>query len=216
MLLVTQAAGSRKLLTEEEMRLAAGISVDDDRQDAALAVLNDRISAEIVRACRIAVANGGEPTLRQETLLERFQLEPGCTGPLILARRHDVEIISVTVDGAALTPADWEVHSEAGLLARMRGEQDSIWTGRVVKVSYRAGFAVVPAELTGAASDMVRLRRSEASRDPLAKRERVDVDGVEAIETEYWVNMAGTAAEAGTLPAEILARLGRFNNRVRS
>lgn len=216
MLQVTQPAAERRLLTVEEMRLAAGLAASDASQDPALARLNDRISAEIVEACRIAVGNGAEPTLRQETLQERFHLDRDHRGPLILARRHNVEIVSVTIDGIALAPGDWEVQSEAGLLVRMRGDEETRWTGRVVKTGYHAGFADVPPDLVGTASDLVRLRRSEGGRDPLAKRERVDVDGIEAIETEYWVNMAGSSAAAGSLPAEILARLSRYINRLRS
>lgn len=216
MLLVTQAAGDRKLLTTEQMRLAAGLAADDASQDSALALLNARISAEIVEACRIAIGNGAEPTLRREALLERFRLGRDERGPLILARRHNVEILSVVIDGVALTPDDWLVDSESGLLARLRSGVECEWTGTTGLVAYRAGFEDVPPDLVGTASDLVRLRRSEVSRDPLAKRERVDVDGIDAIETEYWISVVGSSASTGPVPPELLQRLSRYVNRTRS
>lgn len=216
MLLVTQPADERRLLSAQEMRLAAGLAASDASQDAALAVLNARISAEIVEACRIAIGNGAEPTLRLETLQERFRLGRDDRGPLILARRHNVAIISVTVDGVALAAEDWLLDSEAGLLTRLRGGHESGWTGTIVLVTYQAGFTDVPPDLVGVASDLVRLRRSEVARDPLTKRERVDVAGIEQIETEYWVSAAGASASSGPVPPELLQRLSRYVNRTRS
>lgn len=216
MLLVTQPADERRLLSTEEMRLATGLATSDASQDAALAMLNARISAEIVEACRIAIGNGAEPTLRRETLQERFRLERDDHGPLVLARRHNVEIVSVTVDGVALAAGDWLLDSEAGLLTRLRCGLESRWTGSIVLVNYHAGFTDVPPDLVGAASDLVRLRRSEVARDPLTKRERVDVAGIEQIETEYWVSAAGASASSGPVPPELTQRLSRYVNRTRS
>lgn len=56
----------------------------------------------------------------------------------------------------------------------------------------------------------MRLRLSESSRDPLVKSQRVEVDGVETVETGFWVNAGGSSS--GPAPADILAKLSRFTN----
>lgn len=210
MLTVTTPAGDLKLLSAEQMRLAAGLTAADTSRDDELDILNLRVSADITDACRVAIANGGEPTLKQETLSEAFR---GCQrGPLILSRRHNVEIVSAVADGETLAADRYEVEGEAGLLWRLSGDSEAAWTERKIVVAYKAGFADIPAVLVGAASDLVRLRLSESSRDPLVKSHRVDVTGVEEIETQFWVNAPGSSLAAGPVPAEILAMLSRFTN----
>ncbi len=217
-LVVIEAAADPKLLTIEQMRAAAGLDDDDTSQDAALTALNARISADIHDACRIAVASGHEPTLRQETLRETFR--PSCItsarrrppAPIILARRHEVEIVSIEAGGVTLAESDYELDNESGLIWRATDGQHQYWTGSPVTVTYKAGFAETPAVLANAALDMVRLRRSETERDPLVKKTVVDVDGVERLETEFWVTAGGSAQTLSTLPPVISASLRRFYN----
>lgn len=213
MLTVTTPASDLKLLSTEQMRAAAGLAADDSSRDAELAILNARISAEITDACRIAVANGKEPTLRQETLSEDFR---GCRrGPLVLSRRHNVEIVSVTADGLSLAVDDYEIEAEAGLLHRLCGDRRFCWPEAKTIVVYKAGFATVPPALIGAAGDLIRFRRSELERDPLARSERVKTEGVDEVAVEYWVNAvtSGSAAALGTsIPPNVAASLARYRN----
>lgn len=209
MLLVTVPAADTRLMDVEQMRLAAGLQATDNSRDAELNFLNLRVSADVTDACRVAIANGGEPTLKQETLSQVFR---GCLrGPLILARRHNVEVASVVADGEPLAVEAYEVEGEAGLLWRLCDGAHGSWTERKIVVTYKAGFAEVPAALVGAASDLVRLRLSEFSRDPLVKSQRIEVDGVDTVETGFWVN-AGGSSSSGPVPADILAKLSRFTN----
>lgn len=213
MLIVTAAAVDPLLMTAAQMRAAAGVADSDTSKDAALALLNARISAEIYAACGIIISDDAkEPTIRQETLTETFR---GHRSPLILSRRHNVEIVSVTVGGASISPDEYEVESEAGLLHRLQGDRRCCWRGTPVVVVYKAGFATVPPGLVGAASDLIRFRRSELERDPLVKSERVKVDGVDEVETGYWVNsvMSGSAVSPGApIPPNVMAALSRFRN----
>ena len=214
MLTVTAAATDPLLMTAEQMRVAAGLTAADTTQDVALALLNARISAEVYDFAGIAVGdNGKEPTLRQETLTETFRCP--ASGPLILSRRHHVEIVSVKVDGETLAFGDYEIDAEPGLLNRVVGHRISNWSGGQIEVIYKAGFATVPPALIGAASDLIRFRRSEVERDPLVRSQRVRVDGVDEVQTDYWVNSvtSGAASSSGaSIPPNVAAALSRFVN----
>ena len=89
---VTTAATSLQLLSDVELRAAAGVSGTD--QDDVLAAEGLRVAAAITMACNVAVGAGGEPTLLQETLEETFWSVRGDN--LILSRRHNVELLSIT------------------------------------------------------------------------------------------------------------------------
>lgn len=214
MLIVTTHATDPLLMTDEQMRLAAGLAADDTSQDAALALLNARISAEIYDYAGVAIGdNGKEPTLRQETLTETFRCPP--SGPLILSRRHNVEIVSVAIDGETLDPTGYEVEAESGLLNRVVDQHLSRWRGSLITVAYKAGFVTVPPALVGAASDLIRFRRSEVERDPLVRSSRIRVDGIDEVQTDYWVNSvtSGSASSTGvSIPPNVAAALTRFVN----
>lgn len=214
MLIVTEPATDPLLMTVEQMRAAAGLAADDVSHDEALAPLNARISAEVYDFAGIAIADSGnEPTLRQETLTETFRCPSN--GPLVLSRRHNVEIVSVTVDGEALDAVGYEVEAESGLLHRIVGQHLSCWRGSLITVDYKAGFATVPPALIGAASDLIRFRRSEVERDPLVRSQRVKVDGVDEVQTDYWVNSVtsgSVSASGAAIPPNVAAALSRFVN----
>ena len=199
----------------EAIRTAAGLAADDGSRDDELTEFGKRVSAEIVEACRIAVGEGedeaAEPTLRRETVKETF-----CGGGrevLVLARRHHVKILGVTEDGRPVTLDARALRSEPGLLYRWIDGHHSFWTAREIIVEYEAGFETVPFSLAGVVVDLVRLRLSQASIDPLVKSTRVEIVDVETVQTDRWVG-ATPGADATGLPPEFLARLGRFFNPV--
>lgn len=218
MLTVTAPAPDTKLLTPEQMRLAYGLAANDSSQDTNLAVLNVQISAAISQSCRIAHANGGEPTLKRETLRQLVRCPR--SGPIVLARRHKVEIVSVHVDDAIdpLDPDLYEVEEEGGLLHRLDESGNRIcWTGCKIVIVYKAGFAAdaIPADIVAVATDVIRLRKSEAARDPLVRRQSVRVDGVDEVSQDFWVNATSAGSPSftgGPIPAEYAARLERYMN----
>lgn len=212
MLTVTMKATDPWLLTIEQAREAAGLAVDDASQDAVLDILRATASAQIFDALNIAVGAGGEPTIRRETLTETLRLSSAY--PIVLKRRHNVVVTSVTGWPGIGSAADYVVDAEAGIIRPAEIGCNSATRSSPVVVVYQAGFETVPPVLVAAASDMIRLRRSAAERDPLVKKEVVDVDGVDRVETEFWVTAAGASAQTQPVPPSILATLKRFRNSV--
>lgn len=199
-ILVTSEAADKNLLSAEQLDAAAGAS--------ATAELNARVTADICAACGVAIDGAKVPTLRRETVAEwLFDVN---ARTIVLSRRHAVTITSVVADGETLDADTYALNPESGILTRRNG---SVFSGDEVVVTYASGFATVPADLIGVASDLARLRVAEASRDMLVKREVVDIPNVERRELEYWVTMGGTSsARSSTLPPELLARLSRYMN----
>lgn len=213
---IVEPAEDLSLVAITALRAAAGLQPGDTSRDAEMKALGDRISAEIVEACRIATGEGtdgagAEPTLRREKLTETFT---GCGQEvLILSRRHNVKIDSVTENGTAVTLDARSLRSESGLLYRWVDGSWSCWTAREIVVVYEAGFEEVPFSLAGVAVDLARLRLSEGSIDPLVKSTRVEVVDIETVQTDRWVGSTPGTAETG-IPVEIMARLSRFINPV--
>jgi len=210
-LVVSNPASDTSLAPIEALRAAAGVSTADTSRDVELVALGERISAEIVEACRIAVGEGAEPTLRKEELTETFS--GCCDDVLILSRRHNVKITSVTENGMAVTVDARGLRSEAGLLERWVNGQRSRWSASEVVVVYDAGFETSPASLVGVVTDLARIRLSQAAADPLVKSTRIEVADVDTVQTDRWVGSVPGTGETG-LPAEIMARLARFINPV--
>ncbi len=212
---IVEPADELLLAPIEAIRTAAGLAAGDESRDDELTEFGKRVSAEIVEACRIAVGDGedepAEPTLRRETVKETFS--GAGREVLVLARRHQVKILNVTEDGKAVTLDPRALRSEPGLLYRWIDGHQSFWTAREIVVEYEAGFETVPFSLAGVVVDLVRLRLSQASIDPLVKSTRVEIADVETVQTDRWVG-ATPGADATGLPPEFLARLGRFFNPV--
>lgn len=206
MLKVVSPADSLLLVDIARLRLAAGLAISDAARDAELQLLGLRLSAEIVQACRVATANGGEPTLRRETLEETFRVPR--TSALLLSRRHQVEIASITVGGALVPGHLYWVDEESGVVRRVCG---SGWYTGVITVTYAAGFDTVPDDLAGAVADLAKYRLSEASRDPLVRGESSEVPGVMTERTDYWVGSV-PGQKSGSLPASVSSQLRRYKN----
>lgn len=195
MLLVTEPAEDLQLLTEEELRVAAGLEPDDDSQDAALATYGLRAASALAGACGVSKAGydaslaplrGEAPrTLLAETLVQTFRVRPDCQyRTLFLARWPVLEIISVAEDTTELSTGDWEIDIPEGSLTRISGNETLWWPcGRVI-VEYAAGYDTVPDDLKGYASKLVGLYWSSEGQDPNEKS--VDIPGV--ISIDRWVD----------------------------
>lgn len=208
-LTVTTPANDLALLSIEELRATAGVS--DDSRDIELTALGLSIAASIMSECNIAVGIGGEPTLLQETLSETFYSPRGCE--LILSRRHNVAIASVTEDDALLVVNDdYLVNPESGLLSRQSSAYPSHWCARTVVVVYQAGFATVPADLKQAATDFFRATLAERSRDPFVKSKSVEAPGILSESTDYWVGSVPGQTSEGPVPDIVSGQLKRYRN----
>ena len=213
MLIVTEPAEDLQLLTEEELRVAAGLEPDDDSQDAALAVHGLRVASALAGACGVAKAGydvsllplrGEAPrTLKAETLVQTFRVTPGYQyGSLFLARWPVLEIVSVTADTTGLTTDDWELDIPMGSLTRVSGNGTLYWPcGRVI-VEYAAGYDTIPEDLKGYASRLVGWYSQTTGSDPTEKH--VEIPGV--ITIDRWVDQSATDS---LMPEDITAGLVR-------
>jgi hypothetical protein len=207
-LVITTPASDLSLLTAAERRTAAGVTgMDYDTELAAMELL---AAATIMDECNIAVGAGAEPTLKKETLTETFRnVTADC---LLLARRHEVTITSVTIDGVVLETSEYEVNPESGILRRLDGLFYVPWYAMTAIVVYQAGFTTVPAVLKGAASAALQSIWSRSRRDPAVKAQEIDVEGIDRVRTDYWVGTVPGQADFGTLPDFVIAQLKRFRN----
>lgn len=210
MLEIVSPAADPNLLTVAEARVVVGLQPSDASQDEALAKLVARASADIYSACRVVRGQGGPRTLRQEVVRETRFFSGG--EKLVLARRHEVTLAGITIAGSAIAAAGCIVEGDAGLVSRAFGARLQSWPAGLAVIEYEAGFDEVPSDLVGVAADLLKLYRSIETRDPLLKSERVDIDGVEQIERQYWVGGLGSPSTAAPLPAEMIARLAPYRN----
>lgn len=209
-LTITTPATEIDLMTIEEMRAAAGVS--DGSQDLLLRALAAGISADIMAECNIVVGLGAEPTLFTETLTETFYDWPA-RGDLVLGRRHNVAVTSVTIDDALTASDEYVVQAEHGILSRLAG----YWSGSPIVVVYTAGFAAAPAGLKSVALELFSSRYSESQRDDFVKSETIEIPGVETKRRDYWVgNVPGQSSDEGPIPGVLSGRLKRFKNLERS
>lgn len=202
MLTVTTAAEDLQLLTIEELRAAAGVT--GNAADAALTAIGLQIAHVIAAACGVVPGGTTPPTLRQEVLEEAFRLR-SCTDGLWLARRPVVSVASVVEAGITLDAEAYE--SDGGRLDRLSSGAETTWPAGRIVVAYTAGWATVPDDLKLAAGKMVALTRSQATRDPLARSERIRTEGVEEIQTDYWVGPINAAA----LPSDVVDLLRPYD-----
>jgi hypothetical protein len=206
---VTSAATDLALLSDQQLRLAAGLAAEDASQDAALSALGLAVAADIATACNVASSGVTQATLRSEAVSDTYW--PGNRSDvLVLSRRFVTAIASVVEDGTTLTVStDYWLDAAAGILHRISSDYPRAWCAAKIIVTYTAGFATVPGDLKGAATDLIQTRLSEQSRDPLLRSLQVNIPDVEERRMDYWVDTTGST---GVVPDDVLARLSRFRN----
>ncbi len=207
---VVTLATDPNILTMDQMRLAAGLAADDPSQDAVLAELRKRVTADIVAACGVRWDGVHVATLRRETVRETFRTD-GCDGVIFLARRFVADVVSISEAGTMLMPSDIDLDGEAGLIERISGHCTLHWRRGTIAVEYAAGFDAVPADLVGAAMDLVRIRLSSDSSDPLERGRTVTVEDIETLRIDRWVGST-PGSSSGPVPADIASRLSRYMN----
>lgn len=219
MLTVTEPAADLQLLSEEELRVAAGLDPDDDSQDEALAIYGLQAASALAAACGVASAGydaslasvplrGAAPrTFHAETLVETLRVRPGYQySALYLARWPVLSIISVTAAGTGLTTGDWDLDIPAGALLRISGNETLWWPCGVVTIEYEAGYDEIPADLKGYCASLVSLYQTNVGSDPNEKS--VDIPGV--IKIDRWVDQSKTDS---IVPDDIMSGLARSGYR---
>lgn len=213
-LTVTTPAADLQLLTDEELRIAAGLDAADTTHDAALATWGLQAASALAGACGIAKAGydvslaplrGEAPvTFKAETLVQTFRIPQGfVTDKLLLARWPVLAVTSVTVDATELTVDDYEIDIPLSSLRRVSGNGTLCWPAGRVIVQYEAGFDdPLPADLKGYAARLTGLYYASDGADPLERR--IEIPGVMTV--ERWVDTATTDM---LVPEDILTGLAR-------
>lgn len=214
MLTITEAASDLQLLSQEELRVAAGLESSDSSADDALAVLGLRAAAALAAACGVTrggydasyLANspplrGEAPrTLKAETVSETFRFRSHY-GSIYLARRPVLAISMVTEDSSELGVDDFEYDVPQGALMRVSGDSLIQWAMGRITVVYEAGYETIPEDLKGFAAQLVSLYYQSEGDDPNVKHE--EIPGV--ISIDRWVD---TKAD-NIVPDDIMAGLIR-------
>lgn len=195
---VTTAATVRALTTLE--RVKTELSIMDNASDALLRSKIREASSDI---------NARAWADPYETLTQTFW-NVDCEEYLILRRRPNVSITSVTVDDVATTY--YRVDAETGQLYCLDANgYPTPWVScKSIVVVYAAGYimpgqsgANLEAPLEAAAIELMQSYWMSRGRDPLIRSE--DVPGLGAV--TYWV---GAIGESGELPPSVESRIAPF------
>lgn len=206
---VVTPATDLTLLTAEQLRIAAGLSDDDDSKDITLTPLGLQIASEIATAAKVASAGGNPITLRSETCRATFYLHRHREN-LVLPRRFVSSVTSVVENGMTLAETDYIVKGEAGMLRRLHSDCPSWWCSGKTVVDFVCGFATIEDDLRGGAMDLIQVRLSETSRDPLIKSISTNVPELEDRKVDYWVGGAPNSDGYGSLPDSVAKKLSRY------
>jgi hypothetical protein len=161
MLTIVTANTDRLLLTRAE--IAAVVSETDG---AKLDALNARVSALIVKACRVPSAGATPPTLRLEDVSDTYRLK-STQKELILSRRPVVTIASLVENSVTLTEGtDFECDTSAGLLYRLSSDCRICWPWGLIVATYNAGWQTVPQDLKELTCKLATMIAAETGRDP--------------------------------------------------
>ena len=156
------------LITLDDLKLELGIT--GTTENAALQARITRLSKQIAEYCdRILALIEVEETFafnasnRLCPQARSFGTSPQPI-PLVLMQYPVTEITSLTRDGTAIDPAEYDLNSASGLLWPRSG----LWAGRIV-ANYSGGYDLpegAPATLQSAVIEAVRQRRAYSGRDP--------------------------------------------------
>lgn len=195
---ITTAATVTALTTLE--RVKAELSITDNASDVLL-------RAKIREATSDINARAWADPL--ETLTETFW-NVGCEEYLILRRRPNVAMTSVTVDDVATT--DYRLDAETGQLYCLDASgYPTFWSAcKSIVVVYAAGYTMpgqtnanLEPALEAAAIELLQSYWMSRGRDPLIRSE--DVPGLGSV--TYWV---GAVGESGELPPSVESRIAPF------
>jgi hypothetical protein len=173
---------------------------------------DDAWLATIISAQSAAIASHCRRTFGRASYGETFPA-PKATGGysrpvqrVVLSVVPVANVASITEDGAALNPADFEVDPPSGLVWRLDAQGHEVeWPNRRIVVAYSAGWLLpgrdLPADIERACLLAVGAAWHGRSRDPALRSEAVD-----GVLNRSWQVGAGAAA----LSAEVQALLAPY------
>ena len=175
--LVLQSTGEIEtdLVTLDDLKIELGIT--STAEDAALQARITRLSEQIAEYCdRILALIDVEETFAFNSGGRLCPTAGSYPIPLVLMQYPVTEITSLTRDGAAIDPAEYDLNALSGLLWPRSGS----WGGRIV-AQYSGGYDLpegAPATLQSAVIEAVRQRRAYSSRDPSIREVSHDITRV--------------------------------------
>ena len=163
------------LITLDDLKLELGIT--GTAEDPALQARITRLSDQIAEYCdRIFALIDVEETFAFNTGARMCPHGGSHPIPLVLMQYPVTEIATLTRDGVAINPADYDLNSASGLLWPRTG----LWSGRIV-ANYSGGYNLpddAPATLQSAVIEAVRQRRAYSGRDPSVREIGHDITRV--------------------------------------
>lgn len=204
MILVTQPAIDRAILTIEQLRIAAGLASDDTSKDPELEALGLTLTDWLAAYSGMATDGVHPATFKRETI-RQTNLSAAMQGSLILSRRPVLEISSATCNGNLLDSATYVLDGAAGLLWRLYGDYSTTsWGVGLYVTEYEAGYDTVPAFVSELIGDMVSYKWQAAGATPQVKRKEI----VDITVTDYWVDSVAVSEKSKTgYPVDIEARI---------
>lgn len=210
MLTVLEPAATTGLTTLDMLKLALGITTDDDDDYLEMQIVN--ASSFVCGILNVAAAQDGTRNLGLETL------EEYCSGPLL----SRVPIVSIEAmadgNGDSLDPADYLVDKITG---RLFGA-NTRWANLVYNytppalpmlVTYKAGWLLpgedgrnLPPVIESATISRISSGRAGRGRDPAIKAERIP--GV--MDVEYWVGSTSSGGDGSGIPPDIMSQLSLY------
>jgi hypothetical protein len=195
---VTVPAPVRSLITLDDLREQLRIKPNDTANDGWMTKVIARTSTQAEQYCNRIFA--------VQTYAETYR--GGITGrdgePLILAQAPvDPATIAITIDGAALDPAnDLALDQDAGLVYRITTPY--LWQSSTsLVVTYTAGFAEIPYDVQQAVLDLCTMDNAGRGRDPMLRAQESPGLGRQ----EFWV---GGMPGGATIPQDIAGVLDGY------
>lgn len=196
-LLVTTPAADQDLTSLANVKTELGIT--GTSEDAKLAIWITQASRAIATHC--------SRVFGAETVSEQFRLD-SAVDKLILGRFPVISVTTVTEDedDPLVVTTDYETDPVSGLLTRLSDDTPITWSASKIVVAYQAGYELLdglPEDVQRACVSMVKNFRSQAKRDPMAKR--IEIPDVRTV--DYWVGKVG---ESGSMPPDVLDLLAPY------
>jgi hypothetical protein len=168
-LTVTTPAAALDLTTIETVR--GELNLPDNAHDERLKTLITQASDVVARYCNRTFGN--------ETVTETFRLDVSQL-EIVLSRFPVISITSITENGTALTPSDYELDAPRGIITRLHNDRPCFWSRWKIVVVYSAGFDLLdhlPHGVERAAIQLVKSWFLGGTRDPLLRSESVNEIG---------------------------------------
>jgi hypothetical protein len=196
---VVTAASERGLITLDQAKIVLGIDAADTTHDAEITLMIASISAGISTYCdRLFVVQ----TYRDQYRNASADKLRARQYPIALATGGDPELFTVTIDGAVITPDQYDLDVTNGWLYPIAGW----WSGVLIVLDYKAGYNPIPADVQAAANEWLTMRWAAKGYDPTLRSEEIP----DLISVAYQQQPASGSDGALALPQSVAGWLEGF------